>query len=72
VITTTGGWLLVTRLRAGGPAVQAGIRAATLIAAVNGMAIPDQAALAGVLAALDPGQLSPWRSFVPTALDRRR
>jgi putative serine protease PepD len=56
VAATTSGGLLVTKVRAGGPAAKAGVRAGELITAVDGTATPDAASLADVLAGLDPGQ----------------
>jgi putative serine protease PepD len=56
VAETTAGGLLVTGVQAGGPAAKAGIGAGELITAVNGSPTPDQATLADVLAALNPGQ----------------
>jgi S1-C subfamily serine protease len=54
--TTTSGAVLVTQVRAGGPAAHAGIRAGQLITAVDGTATPDPTTLADVLAVLKPGQ----------------
>jgi putative serine protease PepD len=54
--TTTSGGVLVVQVQPGGPAAKAGIAAGELLAAVNGTATPDQATLADVLAALQPGQ----------------
>jgi putative serine protease PepD len=56
VAATTSGGLLVTKVEPGGPAARAGIRAGELITAVDGTATADPAALADVLAGLDPGQ----------------
>jgi putative serine protease PepD len=56
VAATTSGGLLVTQVQSGGPAARAGINAGDLIAAVNGTATPDPAALADVLARLNPGK----------------
>jgi putative serine protease PepD len=56
VAATTSGGLLITKVETGGPAARAGIRAGELITAVDGTATPDPAALADVLAGLDPGQ----------------
>jgi putative serine protease PepD len=54
--TTTSGAVLVTRVRAGSPAAEAGIHAGQLITAVNGTATPDPTTLTDVLAGLEPGQ----------------
>jgi putative serine protease PepD len=56
VAATTSGELLVTKVQAGGPAAEAGIRAGELITAVNGTATPDPATLADVLAGVEPGR----------------
>jgi S1-C subfamily serine protease len=53
--TTTGGAVLVTRVQAGSPAAEAGIRAGQLLTAVDGTATPDPTTLADVLAGLEPG-----------------
>ena len=52
---TTSNAVLVTAVRAGGPAAKAGIHAGQLITAVNGIATPDPTTLADVLAGLRPG-----------------
>jgi putative serine protease PepD len=57
VAATTSGGLLVASVTAGGPAAQAGIRAGELLVSVEGMATPDPATLADVLAGLRPGQV---------------
>jgi S1-C subfamily serine protease len=56
VAATTSGGLLVTQVQSGGPAARAGINAGDLIAAVNGTPTPDPAALADLLAGLNPGK----------------
>ena len=56
VAATTSGGLLITKVQPGGPAATAGLRAGELITAVGGMATPDPASLADVLAGLRPGQ----------------
>jgi putative serine protease PepD len=54
--TTTSGGPLVTDVQSGGPAARAGIEVGDRITGVNGTPTPDQATLADVLAALNPGQ----------------
>ena len=56
VAATTSGDLLISQVAAGGPAAKAGIRVGELITAVNGIATPDPASLADVLAGLRAGQ----------------
>ncbi len=52
----------IVAVTSGGPADRADLRAGDVIKAADGTPTPDTQALAGVLAAADPGEQSPSRS----------
>jgi S1-C subfamily serine protease len=70
VAATTSGGVLVTDVEPGGPAARAGIRPGELVTTLAGAPTPDPAALADVLAGLDPGQAVPMAVMRPDSATR--
>jgi S1-C subfamily serine protease len=57
VATVTGGGVLLTQVDPNGPAGKAGLKAGDVIIQINGVDVPDAAALTAALAGLKPGDV---------------